>query len=124
MTTKILHFTDLIAWKEAHRTILFIYKITKSFPKEEFFRLTDQLCRSASSIAANISEGFSRNTQKEKRQFYHVSLGSLTETQNHIMLSKDLGYISEKDFDCLMKDIILISKLINGLIKSANNKAS
>ncbi len=122
MNSKISHFTDLIAWQEGHALTLFIYQITKAFPKEEMFRLTNQICRSSSSITANIAEGFSRNSEKEKKQFYYISLGSLTETQNHLILARDLKYISSEDFNHSMEKIILTSKLIHGLIKSADGR--
>jgi len=79
---KIKSFTDLISWQEGHKLVLLIYAITKKFPKEELFGLVSQIRRCAISITSNIAEGFSRKSKKEKINFYHISLDSLTELQN------------------------------------------
>ncbi len=115
---KINSFTSLIAWQESHKLTLLTYKAIKYFPKEEQFGLTDQIRRSVSSISANIAEGFGRQTQKDKIHFYHIANGSLTETQNHLLVARDLGYISKEIFTNLADQTVLASKLINGLIKS------
>lgn len=120
---KIQSFIDLFAWQEAHRMSLKIYEITKKFPKEEFFALVNQMKRSSISISSNIAEGFSRKTRKEKQQFYYMSLGSLTELQNQLIISKDIQYISLEKFKKIWLQTIQISKLINGLIKSAKNSS-
>lgn len=116
---KIKSFTDLNAWKEGHKLVLDIYKITQKFPKEELFGLTNQLRRAAVSLTSNIAEGFSRNSFKERIQFYHVSLGSLTEIQNQLLVARDIGYISEGDFKEIAEDTITVHKIINGLIKKS-----
>lgn len=114
---KIKNFTDLNAWKEAHRLVLFIYKLTKYFPKDEQFGLINQLRRAVISITSNIAEGFSRNSYKEKSQFYSVALGSLTEVQNQLIIAKDLEYITNAQYFQAEEITILINKLLNGLIK-------
>src|SRR3990167_241538 len=81
---KIQVFTDLNVWREAHKLVLEIYKLTQKFPEGEKFGLTIQLRRAAISITSNIAEGFSRKTDKEKIQFYRMSLGSLMEVQNQL----------------------------------------
>jgi len=78
-TKKIQSFTQLNVWKETHKLVLLIYKTTDNFPKKETYSLTDQMRRCAISITSNIAEGFSRQSKKEKLQFYYVSKGSLTE---------------------------------------------
>lgn len=119
---KISSFTSLFAWKEAHKLTLFIYKELQEFPDYEKFGLSDQLRRSVSSISANIAEGFGRHTQKDKIHFYYIANGSLTETQNHLLVARDLKYLSEKNFKEIAEQTIITSKLINGLIKSINSK--
>jgi len=116
---KIKSFTDLTAWKEAHILVLMIYEITKDFPKEEIFVLVAQIRRSVVSISSNIAEGFSRKTKKEKEQFYHTSLGSTTELQNQLLISRDLSYISQEKFLKIADQTVKVSKLVNGLIKSS-----
>jgi len=116
-TIKIKSFTDLNAWKEAHHLVLLIYELTKKFPSEELFGLVNQLRRAVVSITSNIAEGFSRSSYKEKAQFYSMALGSLTEVQNQLIVSRDLGYITEKEFKKLAEVTTTVSKLLNGLIK-------
>jgi four helix bundle protein len=118
---KIKSFTDLVAWKEAHALVLMIYKITKEFPKEEIFVLVAQMRRCAISISSNIAEGFSRKSKNEKTQFYHISLGSITELQNQLLISQDLNYISKEEFTKIAEKTVEVSKLINGLVKSSSD---
>jgi four helix bundle protein len=89
INNKIKSFTDLNAWKQGHALVLLIYGMTKQFPKEEMFGLTNQIRRAVVSITSNISEGFSRNSSKEKAQFYFTALGSLTEVQNQLLIARD-----------------------------------
>ncbi len=120
---KIVVFTDLNAWKEAHKLVLMIYKITKKFPVEERYCLVPQLNRAAVSITSNIAEGFGRQGKREKVNFYHISISSLTETQNQIILAKDLGYIDEGEFAKAWEQTVVVQKLIFGLIKGAASYA-
>lgn len=114
---KIKSFMDLIAWQEGHKLVLQTYKITKQFPKEEQFGLTNQLRRAAVSVTSNIAEGFSRNFYKEKLQFYAVSLGSTTEIQNQLLIARDLQYIANEIFSEIADQAIKVNKITNGLIK-------
>jgi len=118
---KIKSFTDLNAWKEGHKLVLEIYKITSEFPKEEQFGLTIQLRRAGVSFTSNIAEGFSRNSYKEKLQFYSMALGSLTEIQNQLLVAKDVGYISKEEFDKIAEQTITVNKITNGLIKKSKS---
>jgi four helix bundle protein len=119
---KIQFFTDLNAWKEGHALVSAVYKITKIFPKEEQYALIDQLRRAAISIVSNIAEGFSRESYREKIQFYAISRGSTTEIQSQLMIARDLGYISESQFEFLMVKTIVVHKLLSSLIKSSRSR--
>lgn len=114
-------FTDLNTWQEGHKLVLLAYSATKKFPREEIFGLCDQLKRATVSITSNIAEGFSRSSFKEKVQFYSMSLGSLTEAQNQIIIAKDLKYISILEYNNIIDQIIIVSKLLNGLIKKTKS---
>lgn len=118
---KIKSFTDLYAWQEGHSLVLDVYRITKKFPKEELFGLTNQLRRAAVSFTSNLAEGFSRHSYKEKTQFYSIALGSLTEIQNQLLVARDLGYITKEEFDNLARKTVTISKITNGLIKKSRS---
>ena len=118
---KIKSFTDLDTWKEAHKLVLMIYKTTKTLPKEELFGLTSQMRRAAVSITSNIAEGFSRQSYSEKTQFYSIAQGSTTEIQNQLLIAKDVGYSTQKDFDEIASQSVVVHKLLNGLIKKSKN---
>lgn len=114
---KIKSFTDLMVWQEAYKLVLLIYKITKLFPKEETYSLTDQMRRSSSSITANIAEGFGRQSYKEKVQFYYLSQGSLTELKNFILISNGIGYLNKENLEQLIKQSNFVHQLLQGFIK-------
>lgn len=113
----IKNFYDLEAWKKGHELVLLVYKITESFPKQEMFGLVSQLRRAVVSITSNIAEGFSRRTTKEKIQFYYMSLGSLTETENQLIICRDLGYFASLEYLELNEKLKICQKLTFGLIK-------
>ncbi len=121
-TNKIKSFTDLNAWKEAHKLALSVYKSTDGFPEKEKYSLIDQMRRAAVSISSNIAEGFSRQSGKEKIQFYYTAKGSLTELQNQLLLSKDLCYLSKNIFNETAEQTVIVDKLLTGLIKSIKSR--
>ena len=98
------NYEDIKVWQKSHQLVLKIYKITKFFPPEEQYGLTNQIRRSAVSIGANIVEGY-KKTNKDFKRYLDISRGSLEETKYHLQLSKDLGYCSFNDFEKLKSDI-------------------
>ncbi len=117
----VLSFQDLVVWQKARQFVLEIYSLTKNFPKEELYALTNQIRRASVSIAANIAEGFSKKTLPNKINFLSHSKGSLEEVKYYLILAKDLNYISLNDFEKLRQDTEEVSKLINGYAKSIKN---
>lgn len=116
---KLRSFTHLDAWKEGHKLVLVIYQITKTFPKEELFGLIMQMRRCSVSITSNIAEGFSRQSYKEKLQFYSIALGSITELQNQLLIAKDVEFISKESFQEIANQTVKVHKILNGLIKKS-----
>ena len=123
-TTK--SFESLIMWQEAHKTTLLVYRLTKLFPKDEQFGLTSQFRRAVVSISANIAEGYKKRSSADKLRFMNISQGSLEECRYYVLLSKDLGYISEPESSELENLISRTSYLLNTycskIIKNNNAK--
>jgi len=119
---KIRSFTDLVAWQEAHKLVITIYKITKDFPKEELFGLANQMRRAAVSISSNIAEGFSRKSQVEKSRFYSMAQGSITELQSQLLVARDVGYMRKQGFEAIADQTVSVLKLIKGLMRSSRDK--
>jgi len=119
---RILAFTDLKAWQESHVLVMMVYQMLRELPIEERFGLIDQLRRASISITSNIAEGFSRKGPKEKIQFYYMSLGSLTEVQNQLILSRDVEYIDPESCAKILEQSVVAQKIINGLIRSIKAK--
>lgn len=115
---KIQSFHQLITWQKAHALVLVIYEITKMFPKDEQYVLVPQIRRCAISITSNIAEGFSRWSLKEKIQFYFIALGSLTELENQLIISRDLSYIDKLQYEDIEGEMVIVQKMLNALITS------
>ncbi len=112
-------FTDLEAWKEGHKLVILVYKETESFPQKEIFALTNQMRRCVVSITSNIAEGFSRQSYKEKVQFYSMALGSLTELQNQLLIARDVGFLNKEKFKQLADQSVVAHKILGGLVKKS-----
>lgn len=110
----IQRFEDIIAWRKSHQLVLNIYEITKNFPREEAYALTQQMRRCSISVPANIAEGFKRRTKNDSLHFYNISEASLEELKYYLILSKDLKYINEGKFNSIYCFIEEVSKIING----------
>jgi len=95
-----------------------IHAITGKFPKEEIYGITSQMRNCASSVHANIAEGFGRQTAADKSHKYVQARGELIELQSHVHYSRRVGYIPSDELrDVLLSESFVVYKLINGLIR-------
>ena len=108
-------FRELKVWEKAHALVLLTYKVTRKFPKEEIYGLTSQSRRAASSVPTNIAEGCGR-TGPEFRHFLQIAMGSACEVEYLLLLSHDLHYIADSDFEDLSTRVIEVKKMITALI--------
>ena len=115
---------DLLVWKKSIDLVEQIYKITKQFPKEELYGITNQMRRWAVSIPANIAEGSGRKNKAEFIQFLHIALGSASELETHLIISQRLGFLSINSYDEIMNALNEIIKMTCGLINSLNSTRS
>ncbi len=114
-------FEKLNVWLDSKELIKLIYTITKDFPSEEKFGLTNQIRRASVSIASNLAEGTSRNTNKDKAHFTTLSFSSLMEVLNQIIIARELNYIEENNYQLLRSEIEKISNMLNALRNSQLN---
>lgn len=105
-------FHDIIAWQKSHQLVLNVYTLTKLFPKEELYVLTSQARRAAISVPANIVEGFRRKTPRDSYNFYRIADASLEELKYHILLAKDLNYISDVAYTNFINDSNSVGRLL------------
>lgn len=113
-------FEDLDVFRRAYKISLNIHKISKSFPKEEVFSLTDQLRRSSKSICANLAEGFAKQiaSKKEFKRYILIALGSSDEVRVWLRYCFDLGYIDKDYWSMARNEYLEISKMLQGLYKA------
>ncbi|WP_313636326.1 four helix bundle protein [Empedobacter sp.] len=108
---------DLDVWKLSIEFVTEIYNLTKYFPKEEQFGLTNQIRRASVSIPSNIAEGAGRRSDKEFLQFLYISMGSIHEIDTQLLISLNLNYLTKSEYEILLTKLDQISKMISGLIK-------
>lgn len=120
-TIPIKSFTDLRAWQEGHKLVLYIYKVTKQFPRDELFGLVSQMRRAAVSVTSNIAEGFGRSSYADKVRFYDMAQASNTELQNQLLIARDVGHLETKKFLPISHQSVLVHKIINGLLKKSKS---
>jgi four helix bundle protein len=116
------NYQDLIVWQKSYNLCLEIYKLTKNFPKEEMYTLTNQLRRSSISIPSNIAEGYGRKSTQDYMRFLYIAYGSSCELETQILLSGDLGYIKEGITSSIKENIREVERMLKGLIKSLEIK--
>jgi four helix bundle protein len=111
-------FEDLIVWQKAHRLVLAVYGVTRTFPRSEVYGLSSQFWRAAVSIAANIAEGFRKRGKADKLRFYNIAQGSLEECRYYLILTKDLEYGDASETAVLLTEV---SKLLEAYSRSIRN---
>jgi four helix bundle protein len=109
-------YQELIVWQRAMELAVEVYRVSRTFPKEEVYGLTSQMRRAAVSVPSNVAEGQGRLNPKEFRQFLGQARGSLLEVETQVELAHRLGFLSEVDLRALMQRTQEVLRLLNGLI--------
>ena len=116
-------FKQLDVWQRSHELTLTVYRVTKSFPKEELFGLTSQMRRCSASIGANIAEGCGRKRGLDFARFLQLAMGSASELECHFLLARDLGYITTEFHANMEKEAMGVKRMITGLMKSVQSSS-
>jgi len=110
-------FKELKVWAKAHELTVAIYSLTRTFPKDEIYGLTSQVRRSAASIGTNIAEGCGRRSDGEFCRFLQIARGSASETEYHLLLAKDLRFISESEYHSTEQQILEVQRMLTSLVQ-------
>ncbi len=109
-------FEELEVWRKGRELRLFVFELTRNFPKEEKYGLVSQVKRSSRSVTNNIAEGFGRFHFQENIQFCRQARGSLTETLDHMIIALDENIISDEELSSFREIYRDCLKLLNGYI--------
>jgi four helix bundle protein len=107
----------LQVWRKAHELTLACYRDTRGFPREENFGITSQIRRCSASIAANIAEGCGRRGDAEFHRFLQIAMGSVSELDYHLLLSRDLTYLPKEGYDDLSGQVLELKRMLVALAK-------
>ena len=116
--TKVRSYRDLRVWQAGMELAESCYLLTKRFPKEELFGMTAQIRRAATSVPANIAEGYGRNSRGEYSQFLRISQGSLKELETHLMLASRVGLLGQPETKAILEECDHLGKMLHRLIRS------
>ena len=110
-------FKELQVWQKSHRLVIEIYRITNVFPSNERFGLVSQIRRSAASVPANIAEGCGRNGDRDFARFMGIAAGSASETQYHLLLARDLGFLGENEYVEIDRQVKEVKRMLYAFMK-------
>ncbi len=114
-------YRDLQVWQRGKRFAVQIYQVTKSFPPQEQYGLSDQMRRAAVSIPSNIAEGHIRRSNKVFANYLDIALGSAAELDTQIEIAAAVGYLSQTDSQQIAQELQEIMKMIRGLLKAVSS---
>jgi four helix bundle protein len=115
-------YRTLKVWEKSHALVLAVYGVSRNFPSSELYGLSSQIRRSAISIPANIAEGCGRDSNADFNHFLKIAMGSATELDYHLLLSKDLGLIKLADFAVLSEQANEVRRMLASLIRKIKSE--
>jgi four helix bundle protein len=110
-------FKTVKVWERAHELALSVYRITRGFPREEIYGLTSQMRRAASSIPANIAEGFGRSGNGDLHRFLDIAMGSASELSYFLLMSHDLALVSPESYGDAAVLVDEVQRMLASLIR-------
>ena len=111
-----LNHQKLEIYKLSKQFVIHCYKLTKKFPIEEKYAMSQQIRKAGLSVHLNLAEGFSRKSGAERKRFFEVSRGSIIEIDTALDIASSLGYCSETQLEDCGQLIIKTFKLLSGMV--------
>ncbi len=116
------NFKELNVWRDTKDFSVYIYRLTRTFPKSETYGIISQINRSAVSIPSNIAEGAGRNSNKDFSRFIHIAIGSSFELETQLMIAYEIDFIEKGTFDEINEKLGLIQKRLVSFNKYLKSK--
>lgn len=110
-------FRKLKVWEKSHQLTLELYRLTRMFPKEEMYALTSQIRRATASIPANLCEGCGRSSNADFARFCQIAFDSACELEYHLILARDLAYLSAEDFKSCSLQLEEIKRMLASFLQ-------
>jgi four helix bundle protein len=117
MPERIESYRDLIVWQQAIDLTVETYSLTANWPKHELYGLTSQIRRAATSVAANIAEGYGRDNTGNYQQFLRVAQGSLKEFETHLIIAGRIGIAQQSTVDDMLHKSDGTGRMLRALIR-------
>jgi four helix bundle protein len=124
MAPGIKSYRDLLVWQKGIALVVVAYRATAQFPKSETYGLTSQIRRAATSIPANIAEGYGRGSRKDYAQFLFIAQGSLKELETHFIVAEKLSYLTEAQTARLLSQTDELGRMLGSLIRKLKLSSS
>ena len=121
MENKIRDYKDLEIWQLAVKIIVKVYRLLRTYPKDEKYGIIAQVKDAVVSIASNIAESYGRFHYKDRIKFLYNARGSLLETENHLLISRELGFVNKTNHDLqpeILHDLTNLSVKLNNYINT------
>lgn len=116
------NYKELEVWQLAKGFAIEVYKLTATFPRSEQFGLTSQIRRAATSVPANIAEGWGRGSAGEYIQFLLIARGSLMEVETHLIIANELGYLTPEQLKSCQSLVERIGQMLNRLVQALRKR--
>jgi four helix bundle protein len=110
-------FRRLKVWEKVHLLTLDVYKVTARFPREEMYGLSSQMRRCSASMGANIAEGCGKQGNNELYRFLYIASGSASELDYHLLLARDLGYLSSEEHQRMGQNLGEARRMLTALLQ-------
>ncbi|MCC6204045.1 MAG: four helix bundle protein [Hyphomicrobiales bacterium] len=117
MTSRAGSYQDLVVWQQAMDLTVGVYSMTRSWPKEELYGLTSQVRRAATSVPANVAEGYGREHRGSYLQFLRIAQGSLKELETHLLIADRVGVAANGSIAPLLTSSESVGKLLRLLLR-------
>ena len=117
-------FRQLKIWRKGHALTLAVYQATQGFPATETYGLTSQVRRAAAAIPANIAEGVGRSSDADFARFLHIAMGSASELEYHLLLARDLTYLSVEAHASLEGMTLEVKRMLAAFLRTVKSGAA